>query len=103
MAAKSAFQGDPGYDPKKALAIPNRVTEDLNINHGVVSVAQHKLYTGFAKTGKPLTWEVIADIETKALVEGGATFEQAAGAVQKAIQSLKTSGVAGPTRIPWGG
>ncbi len=71
VAAKTPrFKGARATTQRRRFAIPNRVMEDLNINHGAVSVAQHKLYTGFAKTGKPLTWEVIIDIETKALVEG---------------------------------
>jgi hypothetical protein len=100
---KKAFEGAPGYDKNKALAIPNNVMESLGIRHPRVTGEQAKLYNAFAKTGKSLTWEVIEEIETKALIAGGADAGQALATVRKAIQALKDAGVAGPTRIPWGG
>lgn len=62
-----------------------------------------KEYKAFAQTGKPLTWEAIAEIETKALVQAGLSVEMAKATVAKAIQWLKGQGVAAPVRIPWGG
>jgi hypothetical protein len=103
VGAKSAFEGAKGFDPDTALAIPNREMARLSINHTRVTTAQRKRYSAFARTGKPLTWDVVQDIETKALIDGGAEPAQAAAAVRRAIQALKDSGVSGPIRIPWGG
>jgi hypothetical protein len=104
VPAKSAFEGAPGYDPKKALAVPNAELERLGVNHlKDVTPAQRSLYTEFAKTGKTLTWEAMEEIETQALIRGGMEAGMARATVQKAIQGLKDAGVTGPTRIPWGG
>ncbi len=102
LGAKRAFEGVPGYDANRALAIPNNELNRLNIKHSVVTTAQRKLYIAHAKTDKKLTWDTIQDIETKALVAAGADFEHAAAAVRKAIQAIKDAGVPGPVRIPWG-
>ncbi|HEX4143486.1 MAG TPA: hypothetical protein VHY91_08040 [Pirellulales bacterium] len=103
VPAKKLFEGAEGYNANDALAIPNETMKIRDIVHSKVTGAQKKLYGAFAKTGKQLTWEVVEDVEIKALVRGGATVEQATAAVVKAIQALKDAGVAGPTRIPWGG
>ena len=101
--AKKAFEGAAGYDEDKALAIPKDVMAVLGIRHPTVTGAQATLYNAFSKTGKPLTWEVIEEIETQALIKGGADAEQALETVREAIRALKAAGVAGATRIPWGG
>jgi hypothetical protein len=103
VPAKSAFRGHPAYSPGEALAISNEELARLGIEHSDITGAQASLYRQFAKTGKPLTWKVIADIETQALV--GAKMEKsvARATVKRAIDALKAAGVAGPTRIPWGG
>jgi hypothetical protein len=85
------------------LAIPNNELKRLTIRHPTVTGAQSALYAAFAKTGRTLTWEVVEEIETKALIRGGANAEQALNAVKTAIQALKDAGITGPTRIPWGG
>ena len=87
----------------KALAIPNSELARLNINHGLVTGAQMKLYKTFAATGEKLTWDAVSTIETKALVAGGMKETTAQTTVQEAIINLKETGVAEPTRIPWGG
>jgi len=103
VPAKRAFDGAPGYDPKKALAIPNAELNKLGIKHDkVVTPAQRTAYMEFAKTGQPLTWEAIAKIETDVLVKSGMTLDMASATVAKAIKALKDAGVAGPVRIPWG-
>jgi len=49
-----------------------------------------------------LVRKAVEEIETNALVRGGMKNTSAARAtVQKAINQLKQSGVAAPTRIPW--
>lgn len=101
--AKGGTRKAPGYNPNSALAIPNNALKELGINHNLVTGAQKSLYTAFAQTGKQLTWKAIEDIETHALVRGGATVAQASVTVQNAIQVLKNAGIAGPIRIPWGG
>jgi hypothetical protein len=101
VPAKSAFEGAPGYNPNQALAIPNTELAKLGVDHGVVSVAQRTLYNNFAKTGKPLTWNVVKSIEANALIKGGMKAEQATATVNQAVKSLVKSGVSSPTRIPW--
>jgi RHS repeat-associated protein len=104
VPAKSAFTGAPSYDANKALAIPNAELQRLGVQHfELVTPAQRALYTAFAKTGQKLTWDAVQKIETQALVRGGMNPNMAQQTVQKAIQGLKDAGVAGPTRIPWGG
>jgi len=102
VPAKSAFNGAAGYDALKALAIPNAELDALNISHSVVTGAQMTGYRAFAKTGEQLTWNAMNKIETNALIRGGMNPEMAQRTVTKAIDALKTSGVTGPTRIPWG-
>ena len=99
---KKAFEGAPGYDKNTALAIPNDVLKSLKIDHPKITGAQAKLYSAFSKLCKPLTSEVIEEIETKALIAGGANPGQALATVKKALQALKDAGVTGPTQIPWG-
>jgi hypothetical protein len=48
----------------------------------------------------PLGFE---EIETQALIRGGAKADEAVAAVRQAIQALKDAGVTRPIRIPWGG
>jgi predicted phage-related endonuclease len=102
VPAKRAFEGAPGYDPKKALAIPNAELDKLGVRHANVTGAQKKLYQAFAETGQPLTWEAIAKIETEALVDAKMNLDIAKATVAKAIKALKDAGVAAPLRIPWG-
>jgi hypothetical protein len=103
VPSKRAFEGAPNYDAKKALAIPNAELKRLKIDHFTdITPEQMKLYKAFAATGKPLTWEAIAKLETEALVKAKMEPTMARATVDKAIQALKESGVPGPVRIPWG-
>jgi hypothetical protein len=103
VPAKSAFKGDSVYNPTTAPAIPNSELDRLNIDHDLVTGAQQRLYRSYAQTGKPLTWDAVQSIETKALVKGGMSRVAAEATVSKAINALKAAGVKQPTRIPWGG
>ncbi|NNM87187.1 MAG: hypothetical protein HKL95_01575, partial [Phycisphaerae bacterium] len=103
IPAQSAFRGAAEYDPKAALAIPKAELERLGVIHSQVTIAQRALYTAFARTGKPLTWEVAEQIETQSLIRGGMKPAMAKTTVQRAIQMLKDAGVSKPIRIPWGG
>jgi hypothetical protein len=100
--AKRAMEGAPNYDANKALAIPNNELKRLNVKHPEITGAQRKRYTNFAKTGKPLTWDKVAEIETASLVDALMDPKVAQATVAKAIQALKDSNVPGPMRIPWG-
>lgn len=107
VPAKKAFEGPsgyaPGYDPQKALAIPDAELKKWGVeSHYKVTGAQRKKYIEFAATGQPLTWEAIALIETESLVESGMEIGVAKATVAKAIQWLKNNGVASPVRTPWG-
>ena len=105
VPAKKAFEGPsgyaPGYDPQKALAIPDAELKKLGIDHNQITGAQLKRYKEFATTGKRLTWENIAEIETAALVDARMEAGMAQSTVTKAIEALKANGVIAPARIPW--
>lgn len=51
--------------------------------------------------GQPLASDRIATIEAKALVQRGMDPAAAKVTVQKAIDTLKASGISGPTGILW--
>jgi RHS repeat-associated protein len=102
VPAKKAFEGAKNYDLKKALAIPNAELKRLRVKHKLITPAQQRGYRALAKSGQPLTWEAMADIETNALIAGGMRANMARATVNKAIQALKDAGVEGPVRIPWG-
>jgi len=95
----------PGYPEggKGVLAIPNEVMKDLGIVHGDITAAQKSLYKAWrAKNpGVKPDWEVIRDVETKAMVAGGAKSGEARAAIDKAIEELKARGVTAPGRIPY--
>jgi RHS repeat-associated protein len=103
IPAQSAFRGAANYDANAAPAIPNSELVRLNLDHlRVITPTQRFLYTEFAKTGNPLTWDAVQRIETQALIRAGMKPTMAQNTVQQAIQQLKQMGVSGPTRIPWG-
>jgi hypothetical protein len=101
VPAKSAFQGAEGYDPLKALAIPNDELARLGIEHKLVTGGQRTGYRALARSGGPLTWEAVERTETNALMRGGMDAAAAKATVQHAISQLRQSGVAAPTKIPW--
>ena len=109
--AKSAFQlGEgstkgfaEGYDPDAQLAISNQEMARLGVIHSRITVAQRTLYTAYSKTGSPLTWQTMEQIETQALISGGMQPSMANATAKVAIQALKRAGLSRPTRIPWGG
>jgi hypothetical protein len=108
IPAKAAFDGDPLYNKRDALAISNAEMDRLGIDHDTVTGRQASKYSAFAKTGKPLTWAKMAEIETESLLEGRLpgsklTPAMARATVQRAIDSLKAVGIKGASRIPWGG
>lgn len=103
VPAKKAFEGAPGYNLNEALAIPNAELARLNVSHSAITGAQMSGYRAFARSGGALGWDDVARIETQALIRGGMDAEMAGSTVTRAIQALKDAGVAGPTKIPWGG
>jgi len=103
VPAKSAFEGAVGYDINAALVIPNAELTRLGVRHSAVTGAQQTLYRAYSQAGNALTWESVARIETEALVRSGMAQGMAQATVNKAIDALKSAGVSGPTRIPWGG
>jgi len=103
IPAKKAFEDDPAYNPNDALAIPNAELESLGLRHSKITGAQKTLYSAYAKQGKPLTWDAVESIETRALIKSGLDPGRAAATVRETIKALIASGVKVPTRIPWGG
>jgi RHS repeat-associated protein len=102
IPAKAAFRGAANYDLDEALAIPNEELARLNLNHGVITGAQARLYSQFARSNETLTWSASRSIETQALEAAGASPGAAQSVVERAIEALRAAGVPGPTRIPWG-
>jgi hypothetical protein len=74
----------------------------LGVVHNTVAGAQRKLYREFAKTGQQLTWDVVEEIKTKALMRGGLQIHTGRATVKHAMEALRNAGLSGPTRIPWG-
>jgi hypothetical protein len=103
VAAKSAFRGAAGYNSDDALAIPNAELVRLGVRHTAITGAQRMLYRRFSRTNATLTWDDVERIETEALTAAGMNSNIAAETVRSAIQALQAGGVAGPSRIPWGG
>jgi hypothetical protein len=94
--------------PQQRLICPGPTTKDselvrLGINHATISGAQARLYSAFARGGGDLTWGAMQYIETQAMIAGGVEAGAAQFVVARAIAALQEAGVAGPTRIPWGG
>jgi hypothetical protein len=75
------------------------VLRSRKIDHGAVSGTQTSLYT---QLGTTPTWAQMQQIETKALIAGGMSPADAASTVRSAIANLKSSGVTGAYRNPWG-
>lgn len=75
----------------------NAVLDKLGIKHTTITGNQKSLYTKFAKSGRPLTWDAIRNIEVKS----GLDLKTARNYVRDAIKDLKSQGVSGPTKIPW--
>jgi hypothetical protein len=103
VPAKRAFTGDPDYDIKGSLTIPNSELDAQGILHHDITGAQQTLYREFAKTGQPVTWDVVRSVETEALIRAGMSSGSASATVDKAISALQASGVSGPVHVPWGG
>jgi hypothetical protein len=95
------FKGDPKYNARAAPAIPRSELERLNINHRLITAAQRRGYREYIQKGRLPTWDEIADVVIKAMVEGGVDPEAAKATVPKMIEELKNMGVAGPTGLPW--
>lgn len=83
--------------------MPNEVMKKLDIKHQVITQWQRRLSREFSQSGRELTWEVVQEIETRALVASGMPQEMAEATVKHAIEALKQAGVSKPTHIPWGG
>ncbi len=64
---------------------------------------QTKLYKEFAKKSKKLTFEIMLEIETQALIKLGVDPIVALATVKKAIDAIKARGIIIPKRIPMGG
>jgi hypothetical protein len=103
VPAKRAFTEDPNYDIDEVIATPNSELDAQGIYHPQITGAQKSLYREFAKTGQPLTWDVVRSIETQALTRAGMSSGSASVTVNKAISALQARGVGSPVRIPWGG
>ena len=98
--AKKAFEGVQGYDSNMAVTVSQSKLDQLGVKHSAITGQQHKLYNEFAKSGQPLTLEVMRDIEIKAMTNAGVPIDYATRAVTEAYSQLKNSGI-NPINIPW--
>lgn len=105
--AKAAFRGNPAYNARAALAISQKAMKDLGINHQVVTAAQQRLFgqlaANVASGAAENSLAAHTAIAEAALLEGGATAEQASALAAESVASLAEQGVTAPTRIPWYG
>ena len=101
IPAKKMFEGDAVYDMKAAPAIPLNYLRGNGISHPTITGSQASQYSAFAKTGQDLTWNVVEDIETRALIRGGVPGDLAGPTVHDAITQLQQQGVS-IQQIPWG-
>ena len=101
IPAKKMFEGDAAYDLKAAPSLPHQYMLDNGFEHKLMTGSQSSQYSAFAKTGEDLTWDVVQDIETNALIAGNVPPHMAGPTVQAAISQLQEQGVA-IQRIPWG-
>lgn len=100
VPAKSVLRGANGFSKWRGPAIPKDELARLKINHGLVTKAQLAGYRALARSGVPLTWEAVEEVETNALVHAGMKPSAARATVQRAIKHLREPGVVAPTRYP---
>lgn len=102
--SKIAFKGDKFYDAKKAFSVSNaRLNKIKAALHNKITGQQLSLYKKFAKEGKTLTLDKMAEIEIKAMVNAGVPEDIARGWVVMALKDLKDQGAKIISNIPWGG
>ena len=99
--AKKAFEGHANYDPKKGFSISEHFMDQLGIEHKRVTTAQQKMFIELGKSSRPNTMVEHSRIAVEALIEGGASREQARGIVAQSLKTLKEQQVKTPTTIPW--
>ena len=99
--AKRAFWGHAKYDAKNGLCISEDMIKILGGDHKKFTAAQRRLFTDFAKSGRPNTLAEHTRIAVEWLVEGNIDRGLARDIVAAALKDLKRSGVKFPTDIPW--
>lgn len=101
ILAKKAFEGEVGYNLYAALSISVDKLEDLDVKHAAITGQQYRLYTAYAKTGRPLTMEAMKRMEIQAMVSAGIPPDYAFHAVNEAIDDLISRRITHPVKIPW--
>jgi hypothetical protein len=102
----SAQRGDAhdAYLNAQGLSIPMAELEKLGVLHPKLTGAQRRLYVEFGKSGRLLTLDGVAAIETRALIEVGVPKRLAHRLVRTALDDLTaTTGITMPRNIPWVG
>lgn len=105
---QSAMRGAANYPARGlgVLALPNEVMEELGVLHigrGSITTFERSGYAAWraANPTGALTWEAVANVESKAMAQAGMDPSLARSIVSKAIKDLQARGVAAPTRVPW--
>jgi hypothetical protein len=103
MRTRSRGPFVPNYNRRQALAISEEVLEEVGVAHEQISANQNRLYRAWRADNPtaPVTWEVVRDIESKAMSKAGMEPGMARVIVDKAIKDLQSRGVAAPGRIPY--
>jgi RHS repeat-associated protein len=103
MRTRSRGAFVPNYNPRQALAVSEEVLENVGVAHEQISANQNRLYRAWraANPTSPVTWEVVRDIESRAMSQAGMEPGMARVVVDKAIKDLQSRGVAAPGRIPY--
>jgi hypothetical protein len=102
--SKKAFEGVPGYDLNRALAIPQSEIARLELNHlrvGGITQTQRRLFSELAASGRPNTLAEHARIARESLIAGGLSRQDAASVVRTAMEQLRSWGITAPSIIPW--
>jgi RHS repeat-associated protein len=103
--AKAAMRGAANYPAEGVgvLSVPKEVLEELGVSHARITGNQQILYRAWraANPNAQVTWDVVSNIEAKAMADAGMDPTLAKMIVKKAVNELQGMGVPAPTRIPW--
>ncbi|WP_215145133.1 hypothetical protein [Exiguobacterium qingdaonense] len=99
--AKSAFEENVNYDPKKGFSISQSFMKDNGLNHQQMTNKQRELFKELNESGRPNTLKEHTRIGVEALIAGGATRQEARDLVAASLKNLRQQGVREPNNIPW--
>jgi RHS repeat-associated protein len=99
--AQAGFKDHPTYDPEKGFSISQEYMRSRGWDHIAMTRKQRELFDSLARSGKANTLWEHTQIAIAALMEGGATPEEAVELVIASLCNFLEQGVLEPTGIPW--